>query len=294
MTVQTPQPVTAQCRHIPALDMGAQRITARLAAGRSSFCFGGGLLVTTCTNTRDQVTKLLRHLRGVELTCRSGTKMPWPRWKARKAPRPGGHTHTRLIVRNRHHIEVQEEFQSLTPAQQRELASLLASLQQLAFLGRVSLTLYCVWGPSVAKVFTTDAALRPSRPKAEHPNSNVSPQHLSTLIIFMLQGRRLQLPSASFLVCKSSSRNHALVELSPTPLPTPLHDARVHQSSAFRLHPGQPSRRGPRWREGQESGESGTRGARLAPSQHGIGRIFSSTCCRRPSRAEQTATSQLR
>lgn len=51
------------------------------------------------------------------------------------------HTHTRLIVRNRHHIEVREEFQSLTPAQQRELASLLASLQQLAFLGRVSLTL---------------------------------------------------------------------------------------------------------------------------------------------------------
>lgn len=83
----------------------------------------------------------------------------------------------------------------------------------------------------------------------------------------MLQGRRLQLPSASFLVCKSSSRNHALVGLSPTPASDTL--ARCTRSPIFSL----PS---PSWsvasqagggrgvREGQESGESGTRGARLA------------------------------
>lgn len=292
MTVQTPQPVTAQCRHIPALDMGAQRITARLAAGRSSFCFGGGLLVTTCTNTQDQETKLLRHLRGVELTCRSGTKMPWPRWKARKAPRPGGHTHARLIVRHRHHIEVREEFQSLTPAQQRELASLLASFQQLAFLGRVSLTLYCVWGPSVAKVFTTDAALRPSRPKAEHPNSNVPPQHLSTLIIFMLQGRRLQLPSASFFslqILLTQSRASGVIAHPRFRHPCTMHAfTNLQPSVSILVSPA----------GGGGRGRKAARAARGEPASHprntALAVFFSSTCCRRPPRAEQTATSQLR
>lgn len=207
MTVQTPQPVTVSTHPCAGYGCAANHSEARRR--KKQFLFWG----------RSACDHLHKHARPRDqaLAPSARSQIDMSIWnkdamasvEGSKAPRPGGHTHTRLIVRNRHHIEVREEFQSLTPAQQRELASLLASLQQLAFLGRVSLTLYCVWGPSVAKVFTTDAALRPSRPKPEHPNSNVPPQHLSTLIIFMLQGRRLQLPSASFLVCKSSSRNHS-------------------------------------------------------------------------------------
>jgi hypothetical protein len=47
---------------IPVLDLGAQRITARLAAGRSSFCFQRSAWDRPLAQTRD--TKLLRHLRG--------------------------------------------------------------------------------------------------------------------------------------------------------------------------------------------------------------------------------------
>lgn len=231
----------------------------------------GGLLVTTCTNTRAQaLAPSARRVRGVGLTCRcrSGTKIPWPR--SSKAFVVGSllacsawwrlaHPHTQgSLYEIATTFEERERIPELdsSPAElESQRACLAPSFPSSNLPFSDVFPPHCVplerLPPLQPWVHQSQKSSPDTVPAANKQNNsttayNAPSQHLSSLLIFMLQGRRLQLPSASFLVCKSSSRNHALVELSPTPASDTL--ARCTRSPIFSL----PS---PSWSAQQEGAE---------------------------------------